>query len=664
MNSETISKHNDNNFYRVEKFADLEILRYKVTGFEELTLRQKKLLYYLSEAALQGRDILYDQNNRWNLIIRRTLEAIYIYFKGDRDTEEFKNFEIYLKRIWFSNGIHHHYSTDKMMPGFPENYFIKAVKSIEDKYLPLKKGESKESLLENIVPVIFSPMTDAKRVNQTEGEDLITTSAGNYYDGVTQNEVETFYSHVKKKDDPHPISYGLNSRLVKRNGKIYEEIYKIGGLYTEALEKVVYWLEQAKSVAENENQKKSIQKLIDFNRSGNLKEFDEYAILWVNDTNSEIDFINGFTETYGDPLGIKGSWESLVNFKNKQASERTQIISENAQWFEDNSPVDQQFKKVKVKGVSAKVITAAILGGDTYPSTPIGINLPNSNWIRQIHGSKSVTIENITEAYDRASQNNGFAEEFIWGENEKELIKKYGFLADNLHTDLHECLGHGSGQLLPGTDPDALKAYGATLEEARADLFALYYIADSRIVELNLLPDEEAYKAEYYKYMMNGLLTQLTRILPGNNLEESHMRNRQLIARWIYEKGMPDKVVELRKKEEKTYVVINDYIKMRKIIGDLLAEIQRIKSTGDFNAGKELVETYAVKVDPVLHREILERYKKLNIAPYKGFINPVYIPVYDKNGNISDINVTYKEGYAQQMLRYSKDYSLLPDYNN
>ena len=578
--------------------------------------------------------------------------------------QDFKALEKYLKQVWFANGIHHHYSTDKFKPEFSQNFFVQAVSSIPAQSLPLKKGGSIKDLLNDITPVMFNPKIMTKRVNQTEGEDLVATSAGNYYDGVTQAEAEAFYNNMKNPADPTPISYGLNSRLVKRNGKIQEQVYKVGGRYSEALEKVVYWLEKAAAVAENDQQKAVIEKLISYNKSGDLKEFDEYAILWVGDLNSDIDFVNGFTETYGDPLGMKASWEALVNFKNKEASRRTEIISNNAQWFESNSPVDNRFKKENVKGVSAKVITAAILGGDSYPSTAIGINLPNSNWIRHDHGSKSVTIENITDAYDKAAQGNGFTEEFVWSDTERNWIEKYGFQADNLHTDLHECLGHASGKLLPGTDPDALKAYTSTLEEARADLFALYYIADPKIVSLGLLPTADAYKSEYYKYMMNGLMTQLTRIAPGKNIEEAHMRNRQLIAAWVLEKGAQDKVVEFKKKNGKTFVVINDYDKMRTLLGELLAEIQRIKSTGDYEAGKNLVETYAVKVDPDLHKEVLARYEKLNIAPYKGFINPVYTPVKDSNGNITDVKISYDEGYSEQMLRYSKDYSPLPTYND
>lgn len=650
--------------YTVESFADLEILRYKVPGFEELSLKQKELVYYLSEAAAYGRDILYDQNGKWNLAIRRTLEAIYQNYTGDRESQDFKNFEVYLKRVWFSNGIHHHYGCDKFVPEFSQEFFTEAVKSLDPETLPLTTGASVDDLLNTLTPVIFDPSVMPKRVNQAAGEDLIVTSACNYYDGVTQAEAEAFYNKMKNPKDETPISYGLNSRLVKRDGKIVEETYKVGGLYTEAIEKIVYWLEKAAGVAENEQQKEVIEKLIDYYQTGDLKQFDEYAILWVKDLDSQVDFVNGFTETYGDPLGMKASWESIVNFKNLEASERTHTISDNAQWFEDNSPVDSRFKKDKVKGVSAKVITAAMLAGDCYPSTPIGINLPNSNWIRHIHGSKSVTIENITEAYEKAAQGNGFNDEFVWSDTERNLMNNYLFQADNLHTDLHECLGHGSGKLLLGVDPDALKAYSSTLEEARADLFALYYMADPKILELGLLPSEDAYKAAYYKYMMNGLMTQLTRIEPGKNIEESHMRNRQLIARWAYEHGKADNVVEFAKRDGKTYVVINDYEKLRSLFGKLLAEVQRIKSEGDYESGKNLVEEYGVIVDQDLHNEVLARYENLHIAPYKGFVNPVYTPITDENGNITDIQISYNEGYAEQMLRYSKDYSPLPIYTS
>ena len=650
--------------YTVESFADLEILRYKVPGFEELSLKQKELVYYLSEAAAYGRDILYDQNGKWNLAIRRTLEAIYQNYTGDRESQDFKNFEVYLKRVWFSNGIHHHYGCDKFVPEFSQEFFTEAVKSLDPETLPLTTGASVDDLLNTLTPVIFDPSVMPKRVNQAAGEDLIVTSACNYYDGVTQAEAEAFYNKMKNPKDETPISYGLNSRLVKRDGKIVEETYKVGGLYTEAIEKIVYWLEKAAGVAENEQQKEVIEKLIDYYQTGDLKQFDEYAILWVKDLDSQVDFVNGFTETYGDPLGMKASWESIVNFKNLEASERTHTISDNAQWFEDNSPVDSRFKKDKVKGVSAKVITAAMLAGDCYPSTPIGINLPNSNWIRHIHGSKSVTIENITEAYEKAAQGNGFNDEFVWSDTERNLMNNYLFQADNLHTDVHECLGHGSGILFPGVDPDALKAYSSTLEEARADLFALYYMADPKILELGLLPSEDAYKAAYYKYMMNGLMTQLTRIEPGKNIEESHMRNRQLIARWAYEHGKADNVVEFAKRDGKTYVVINDYEKLRSLFGKLLAEVQRIKSEGDYESGKNLVEEYGVIVDQDLHNEVLARYENLHIAPYKGFVNPVYTPITDENGNITDIQISYNEGYAEQMLRYSKDYSPLPIYTS
>ena len=650
--------------YTVESFADLEILRYKVPGFEELSLKQKELIYYLSEAAAYGRDILYDQNGKWNLAIRRTLEAIYQNYTGDRESQDFKNFEVYLKRVWFSNGIHHHYGCDKFVPEFSQEFFTEAVKSLDPKTLPLTTGASVDDLLNTLTPVIFDSSVMPKRVNQAAGEDLIVTSAGNYYDGVTQAEAEAFYNKMKNPKDETPISYGLNSRLVKRDGKIVEETYKVGGLYTEAIEKIVYWLEKAAGVAENEQQKEVIEKLIDYYQTGDLEQFDEYAILWVKDLDSQVDFVNGFTETYGDPLGMKASWESIVNFENLEASVRTHTISDNAQWFEDNSPVDSRFKKKKKKGVSAKVITAAMLAGDCYPSTPIGINLPNSNWIRHIHGSKSVTIENITEAYEKAAQGNGFNDEFVWSDTERNLMNNYLFQADNLHTDLHECLGHGSGKLLPGVDPGARRANNTTLEEARADLFALYYMADPKILELGLLPSEDAYKAAYYKYMMNGLMTQLTRIEPGKNIEESHMRNRQLIARWAYEHGKADNVVEFAKRDGKTYVVINDYEKLRSLFGKLLAEVQRIKSEGDYESGKNLVEEYGVIVDQDLHNEVLARYENLHIAPYKGFVNPVYTPITDENGNITDIQISYNEGYAEQMLRYSKDYSPLPIYTS
>ena len=649
--------------YTVEQFADLQILRYRVPGFEDLSLKQKELVYYLTEAALQGRDILFDQNGKYNLTIRRMLEAVYTGYKGDKNTPDFKAMEVYLKRVWFSNGIHHHYGSEKFVPGFTPEFFRQAVQSVDAATLPLAEGQTVEQLCEEVFPVIFDPTVMPKRVNQAAGEDLVLTSACNYYDGVTQQEAEVFYYALKNPQDETPVSYGLNSRLVKEDGKIQEKVWKVGGLYGQALEKIVYWLKKAEGVAETPEQKAVIAKLMEFYETGDLKTFDEYAILWVKDLNSRIDFVNGFTESYGDPLGMKASWESLVNFKDLEATQRTELISGNAQWFEDHSPVDGQFKKEKVKGVSAKVITAAILAGDLYPATAIGINLPNANWIRSHHGSKSVTIGNITDAYNKAAHGNGFNEEFVYSDAELQLIDKYADVTDELHTDLHECLGHGSGKLLPGVDPDALKAYGSTIEEARADLFGLYYVADPKLVELGLTPSADAYKAQYYTYLMNGLMTQLVRIEPGNNVEEAHMRNRQLIARWVYEKGAAEKVVELVKKDGKTYVVINNYEKVRDLFGRLLAEIQRIKSTGDYAGAHDLVEAYAVKVDPALHAEVLERYKKLNLAPYKGFVNPKYEAVTDADGTITDVTVTYDEGYAEQMLRYSKDYSTLPSVN-
>ena len=663
---EGVNKTTDNtdNFdYSVEQFADLQILRYRVPGFEDLSLRQKELVYYLTEAALQGRDILYDQNGKYNLTIRRMLEAVYTHYEGDRNAADFKAMEVYLKRVWFSNGIHHHYGSDKFVPGFSPEFFRQALASVGESLLPLASGQTLEQWCDEVFPVIFDPSVMPKRVNQAAGEDLILTSASHYYDGVTQAEAEDFYAAMKNPADETPVAYGLNSRLVKMDGKLQERVWKVGGLYGEAIEKIVYWLKKAEGVAENEQQKAVIGKLVEFYETGDLKTFDDYAILWVKDVNSLVDFVNGFTETYGDPLGLKASWESIVNFKDLEATRRTEVISNNAQWFEDHSPVDSRFKKEEVKGVSAKVITAAILGGDLYPSTAIGINLPNSNWIRSVHGSKSVTIGNITDAYNKAAHGNGFNEEFVYSADELALIDKYADLTDELHTDLHECLGHGSGKMLPGADADSLKAYGSTIEEARADLFGLYYVADAKLLELGLLPDADAYKAQYYTYMMNGLMTQLVRIEPGKDIEEAHMRNRQLIARWAYEQGKADKVVELVKKDGKTYVKINDYEKLRALFGQLLAEVQRVKSTGDYAAARQLVETYAVKVDPALHAEVLERYKRLNLAPYKGFVNPRYEAVKDAGGNITDVKVSYSEGYAEQMLRYSRDYSNLPSMN-
>lgn len=648
--------------YKVDTFADIKILRYRVAGFENLTLKQKEMIYYLSQAAIEGRDILWDQNNKYNLAIRRTLEAVYEN-TPDKTSDDFKKLETYLKRIWMANGIHHHYSEDKMMPGFTADYFAVAVKNIDQKLLPLKEGETVDQLIATLSPILFDPNVMPKKTNQAAGVDLITTSANNYYEGVTQQEVEDFYAKMKNPNDSTPISYGLNSKLTKENGQVVEKVYKVGGMYGDAISRIVGWLEKAANVAENDNQKDIINLLISFYQSGDLRTFDEFNIKWVQDLTSQIDFVNGFTETYGDPLGMKASWESLINFKDLEATKRTEIISKNAQWFEDNSPIDNQFKKEEVKGVSAKVITAAMLGGDCYPATPIGINLPNANWIRAHYGSKSVTIQNITEAYDQSSMGSGFNEEFMWSDEERERAKKYGSLTSNIHVDMHECLGHGSGKLLPGTDPDALKAYGSPIEETRADLFGLYYLGDPKMVEYGLLPDAEAYKAQYYQYLMNGFMTQLTRIQPGKNIEQAHMRNRQLIASWVFEKGKAENVVELKEKDGKKFIVINDYAKLRGLFGQLLAEIQRIKSTGDFAAGRDLVEKYAVKVNQDIHKEVLERYAKLKIAPYSGFVNPVYTLLTDKKGNVKDVQISYEEGYIWQHLRYSRDYSVLPTYN-
>lgn len=650
--------------YEVEAFADLQILRYNVPEFESLSLQQKEMLYYLSQAAIEGRDILYDQNGRYNLAIRRTLEAIYENYAGDKTSADYKEFEVYLKRVWFSNGIHHHYGEDKFLPGFSKEFFSEQVKQLSTDKVPVKEGQTVDAFLAEITPVMFDPAIMAKKVNKAENIDVIAKSANNYYgEGVTQKEAESFYGKMSNPNDLTPVSYGLNSRLVKENGQLVEKVWKVGGLYSPAIERIVGWLEKADNVAENENQKKAISLLISYYKTGDLKTFDDYAIAWVQDSISRIDFVNGFTETYGDALSLKASWESVVNFKNLEATKRTEIISENAQWFEDNSPVDSRFKKEKVKGVTAKVITVAQLGGDCYPATPIGINLPNADWIRKDYGSKSVTIENIMEAYDKAAEHTGFSEEFVWSQTELDLLHKYGFVTDILHTDLHEILGHGSGQLLPGVDPNAMKTYNSTIEETRADLFGLYYIADPKLIELGIIPDAEAYKAEYYKFMMNGLMTQLTRIEPGKNIEEDHMRNRQLIAMWVYEKGKADNVVEYKQRDGKTFVVINDYVKLRDLFGQLLAKIQRVKSEGDYNAAKQLVETYAVKVDSKLHEEVLARFKKLDLKPYKGFVNPVLELVTDKDGKVTDVKITYKEGYAEQMMRYSKNFSVLPTYN-
>jgi len=647
--------------YLVEQFADLKIMRYQVPGFEELTLEQKELVYYLSQAALCGRDIIFDQNGKYNLAIRRTLENIYISMSGKKEGPEWEAFEIYLKRVWFSNGIYHHYASEKFLPGFSKEYFNIWVRNSNLSGFPVRDGQDVGQLIEELIPIMFDPGIMPKKVNLDSDADLVLTSAVNFYEGVNEAEVEAFYKGMKQADPEHPLSFGLNSNLVKENGKVVEKIWKIGGGYTEAIEKIVFWLEKAITVAENPEQKATLTKLVEYYKTGDLKTWDEYNVLWVNDLKSDIDVVNGFIESYEDPLGRKATWESIVNFKNKEGTKRAEIISGNAQWFEDNSPVDSRFKKKQVKGVTAKVITAAQLAGDCYPSTPIGINLPNADWIRRDHGSKSVTIENITYAYDQAALGNGMLEEFVPTEVERELSKKYGSLASNVHTDLHECLGHGSGQLLPGTSSEALRNYQSTLEEARADLFALYYIMDPRMVELKILPSPDAGIAEYNSFIRNGLLTQLTRIAPGKNIEESHMRNRQLIARWCYEQGKAEKVIEYTKVEGKTFVRINDYTLLRNLFGDLLAEIQRIKSEGDFEAGKKLVETYGVKVDKTLHEEVLARFKKLNVAPYGGFMNPVFSLV-EENGKITNVKIDYPTDYAAQMLWYSRDFSFLPSW--
>src|SRR5690554_395961 len=646
--------------YKVDRFADIEILRYPVSGFSSLSLQQKELIYYLSQAALEGRDILWDQHNRYNLTIRRVCEGLYENYMGDKSTEDWKNFETYLKQIWMANGIHHHYSEDKIMPKFSQEYFTTIVKSVDPGRMPFRDGMAADETLSEILPVMFDPTVMPKRMSQAQGTDMVETSAVNFYEGVTQKEVEDLYNSMKDPNDNTPVSYGLNSKVTKEDGVVVEKKWKLGGMYDRAIERIIGWLEKASAVAENEQQKDIIDTLIEYYRTGSLKTFDDYSVKWVKDTDSRVDFINGFIETYTDPMGLKGTWESIVNFKSIEASERTSIISDNAQWFEDNSPIDNRFKKEEVKGVSAKVITVAMLGGDTYPATPIGINLPNADWIRRDHGSKSVTIDNITFAYDKASEGNGFKEEFMWSDAEIELSRKYGTVTDNLLTDLHECLGHGSGKLLPGVSTDVLQAYGSPLEETRADLFALYFLADPKLVELGLVSDQDAYKAQYYSYIMNGAMTQLTRIQPGKDIEQAHMRNRATISNWVLEKGKEDNVVALEKKDDKTYLVVNDYEKLRVLFGELLSEVQRIKSEGDFEAAKALIETYGVKVNQDIHKEVLSRYESLDIAPYKGFVNPVYKLVTDDNGNVVDVTVSYNENYIDQQMRYSRQYSVLP----
>lgn len=659
-----------------ERFADIQMLRYELKGFENLSLTQKIYIYCLSKATLLGRDITFDQQGKYNLRIRKTLEAVYRHYAGNRESEDFKAFEVYLKRVWFASGIHHHYGCEKFVPGFSEESFYEMVEAIADEYLPLSKGQSKEDLLGILVPVIFNPEVMPKRVNQTDGEDLVQTSACNFYENVSQAEVERFYARMKEEGNEQAPSYGLNSKLTKRNGELVELKWTEDGLYGAAIKEIVSWLLRAQKYAENEEQKHLIDLLVKYYRTGDLKDFDRYSIAWVQQHEGMIDFINGFIEVYGDPLGLKGTWEGIVEYKDLEATKRTQTISQNAQWFEDHSPVDPRFRKPEVKGVTANVICAAMLGGEEYPASAIGINLPNANWIRQEYGSKSVTIGNLTEAYNKAAQGNGFRDEFVIDEDTISLMNQYEDITDDLHTDLHECLGHGSGQLLPGTDPDALKAYGSTIEEARADLFGLYYVADHKLVELGLTPNDEAYKAQYYGYLMNGLLTQTIRIKEGDKIEEAHMRNRALIAWWVMEHA--EGAVELVKMDmnyasaedalkdsegniitTKTYVKINDYAKLRHLFGELLAEIQRIKSEGDFEAARLLVEKYAVNIDPELHREILARYKKLNLAPYKGFINPKMTLEMDEEGEITDVVLDYEESYVDQMLRYSDEYGTL-----
>lgn len=644
--------------WQVDQFADVRIMRYQIPEFDSLTPNQKVLVYYLSEAAKCGRDIIWDQNYKYNLTVRSVLESIYSGYTGDRNNANWEQFMVYLKRVWFSNGIHHHYSNDKFIPEFTQEYFAELVKNTPAEKFNTTLGSADE-IITNLTPILFDPNVATKRVNQDAGVDMVAASACNYYEGVTQKEVEDFYAKMMNPKDTTPISYGLNSKLVKENGKVIEKVWKIDGMYGTAIAKIVYWLEKAATVAENEHQRNIINTLIEYYKSGDLKKFDEYNVLWVSDVNSHIDFVNGFIENYGDPMGYKSSWEAVVNFKNLEATRRTTIIGDNAQWFEDNSPIDEQFKKKEVKGVSAKVITVAQLGGDCYPTTPIGINLPNADWIRKYHGSKSVTMDNITYAYDQAAQGNGFMEEFAWSPEEIELNKQHGSLAGNLHTDLHECLGHGSGQLAEGVKGDELKNYGSPLEEARADLFALYYMMDEKMIEIGIMPTLDVAKAEYNNYIRNGLMTQLTRIEFGKTIEQAHMRNRQLIASWCYENGKAENVIEKKTRDGKTYFVINDYAKLRNLFGTLLKEIQRIKSTGDYEAGKKMVETYAVQINPELHREVLDRFNKLKLAPYGGFMNPELVPVMEGD-KIVDIKVEYPENYVQQMLDYSNNYGFLP----
>lgn len=645
--------------WQIDRFADMAIMRYQVPGFENLSLNQKLLVYYLHKAALCGRDILFDQNNKHNLAIRKTLEAVYTNYKGDKSTEEWKNFEIYLKQLWFANGIHHHYSTDKFSPKFSQEYFLKLIETLADNQLPLE-GEARKSFVETITTIVFNPKVDAKRVNLDPQTDILLSSANNFYEGVTQKEADEFYKNQLQNATNKELSFGLNSKLMKENGILKEHVYKEGGMYSAAIVKICYWLDKAKDVAENAKQKQTIEKLIAYYKTGDLQTFDEYNISWVEDTVSHIDFVNGFIEVYGDAAGRKATWESIVNFKDEEATKRTEIISDNAQWFEDNSPVDARFKKKKIKGISAKVITVATLGGDCFPTTPIGINLPNSMWIRQHYGSKSVSLENICYAYDKATVNSGSIDEFAFDDEQVDRYKKYGYVSSNLHTDLHECLGHGSGQLMQGIKSESLKNYHSTIEEARADLFALYYMMSPKTLELKLLPSEEAAKAEYDGYIRGGMMTQLKRVELGKNIEESHMRNRQLVAKWVYEKGQSQNIIEKIVKNKKTYFVIHDYKKLQSLFGDLLKEVQRITSEGDFVAAQTLVENYGVKVDPILHKEVLDRFEKLNLPSYRGFINPEYELIYGKDSSITDVKVLYPKNYVEQMLMYSKEYSFLP----
>jgi dipeptidyl-peptidase-3 len=660
IGKEPVNATADNFNYFVEQFDDLRILKYRLPGFEKLTLQQKKYIYYLSQAALAGRDIFWDQNFRYNLVLRKTIEAVLESYNGDKSAEEFRSFVVYAKKVFFANGIHHHYSSDKFKPGFSKSYFSYLISNTPEEKLPLTKGSSSVLLSEMLIPVIFNDNLYARKVERKEGSDIVALSASNFYEGVTQKEVEDYYSCITDANDPHPVSLGLNSKIIKTKGLVTEEVYKSGGKYGAVIDVIIYWLDLASSVAETDQHKKELGVLIEFYKTGDLRRWDDYNVLWARNSDTEVDYINGFIENYEDPMGIKASWEAIVNYTDKEATRRTKIITENAQWFEDNSPIQPRYRKEKVTGIAAKVINIAMLGGASYPASPLGINLPNANWIRKEVGSKSVTLANITYAYEAASLGNGFLEEYAFDKAEIERVRKYESVADALHTDLHECIGHASGKLAEGTDPNALKNYSSTLEETRADLFALYFMIDEKIYKLGLLPHEDAARAAYDSYLRNGLLTQLVRIMPGKDIEEAHMRNRALISRWVYEKGKAENIVEYLKRGGKTFVRINNYLKLRNLFGELLMEVQRIKSEGDYDAGRKLVENYGVKVDPVLHAEILERYVKLNLAPYTGFVNPVLVPKYDYNGSIIDVTVEYTNDYLGQMMYYGKEYSFLP----